>query len=284
MIDIRPLQSTDVPRCGEIMYLAFKTIAEQHNFPPDFPNSDVTSGMLGMLEESSVFDGFLAEEGSSIVGSIFVSRRSSVGGISVITVDPKSQSRAVGRQLMEVGMASLADQGHSRHQLIQAGYNSLSLCLYAKLGFIATDILSTMSGDPINFDIPGRVVRPASQEDADACNLLCRRVHGFDRASEVAGAIEQGLALVVEGDREFSGYTTGVGFTGHAVGKSNEDLKALIASADEFSGPGIIIPTTNGELFRWCLDNGLRVTQQLTLMDTEPTGRPNGSYWPGILC
>ena len=170
MIDIRPLQSTDVPRCGEIMYLAFKTIAEQHNFPPDFPNSDVTSGMLGMLEESSVFDGFLAEEGSSIVGSIFVSRRSSVGGISVITVDPKSQSRAVGRQLMEVGMASLADQGHSRHQLIQAGYNSLSLCLYAKLGFIATDLLSTMSGDPINFDIPGRVVRPANQEDADACS------------------------------------------------------------------------------------------------------------------
>ena len=284
MIEIRPVQSADVPRCGEIMYLAFKTIAEQHNFPPDFPNSDVTSGMLGTLEDASVFDGFVAEEGSSIVGSIFVSRRSSVGGISVITVGPETQNRAVGRQLMEVGMASLVDQGHTRHQLIQAGYNSRSLSLYAKLGFIATDLLSTMSGDPINIDIPGRVVRPARQEDADACNLLCRRVHGFDRAGEVAGAIEQGSASVVVGDREISGYTTGVGFAGHAVGKSNEDLKALIASVDEFSGPGIIIPTTNGELFRWCLDNGLRVTQQLTLMDTVPSGRPNGSYWPGILC
>ncbi len=48
MIDIRPVRAEDIPRCGEIMYLAFKTIADQHNFTPDFPNADVTSGMLGM--------------------------------------------------------------------------------------------------------------------------------------------------------------------------------------------------------------------------------------------
>ena len=284
MLDIRPVQAADIPRCGEIMYLAFKTIADQHNFPPDFPNADVTSGMLGMLNDAPVFDGFVAEEDGSIGGSIFVSKRSSVGGISVVTVDPESQNRAVGRQLMERGMASLADQGHARQQLIQAGYHSRSLCLYAKLGFIATDLLSTMTGEPIKVAIPGRVVRPANEDDVDACNLLCRQVHGFDRAGEVAGAIAHGTAAVVESDDGISGYTTGVGFAGHGVGASNEDLKALIASVEEFSGPGVIIPTTNGDLFRWCLENGLRVTQQLTLMDTEPSGPANGSYWPGILC
>ena len=266
------------------MYLAFKTIADQHNFPPDFPNADVTSNVLGMLNDAPVFDGFVAEEEGSILGSIFVSRRSSVGGISVITVDPELQNRSVGRQLMQAGISHLADQGHSRLQLIQAGYHSRSLCLYAKLGFIATDLLSTMVGDPINKVIPGRVVRPAKQEDADACNALCTQVHGFDRAGEVYGAIEQGMASVVESGEGISGYTTGVSFIGHGVGRSNEDLKALIVSAKELTGPGVMVPTTNGELFSWCLENGLRVNQQFTLMDTAPSGRPNGVYWPGILC
>jgi predicted N-acetyltransferase YhbS len=284
MIEIRPVQTADIRKCGEIMYQAFKAIAAQHNFPPDFPDADVTRGMLGMLNDAPNFDGFVAEENSTIYGSIFVSRRSPVGGISVVTVDPESQNRTVGRQLMRRGMVSLTDQGHTRQQLIQAGYHSRSLCLYAKLGFIATDLLSTMTGKPINNEIPGRFVRPANQDDADACNTLCLQVHGFDRAGEVSGAIANGTALVVEGDQGISGYTTGVGFAGHGVGASNVDLKALIASVDEFSGPGVIIPTTNGELFKWCLENGMRATQQLTLMDSKPSGPTNGYYWPGILC
>ena len=284
MSNIRPIETADIRRCGEIMYLAFKTIAEQHNFPPDFPNADVTSDVLGMLNSAPVFDGFVLEGEGSVSGSIFVSRRSSVGGISIVTVDPESQNRSVGRQLMQTGMSHLAEQGHTRQQLIQAGFHSRSLCLYAKLGFVATDLLSTMVGGPINKTIPGREVRPATQEDADTCNALCTKVHGFDRSGEVYGAIEQGTASVVESDQGISGYSTGVSFIGHAVGESNEDLKALIATAEEITNPGLMIPTTNGELFRWCLDNGLQVNQQLTLMDTEPSGPPNGVYWPGILC
>ena len=284
MIEIRPAQTADIRKCGEIMYQAFKTIADQHNFPPDFPNADVTSGMLGMLNDAPDFDGFVAEENGSIYGSIFVSRRSPVGGISVVTVDPDSQNHTVGRQLMKKGMKNLADQGHTRQQLIQAGYHSRSLCLYAKLGFIATDLLSTMTGKPIINDILGRLVRPAVQDDADACNSLCRQVHGFDRAGEVSAAIANGTGLIVEGDHGISGYSTGVGFAGHGVGVSNEDLKALITSVDEFSGPGVIIPTTNGELFKWCLENGMRVSQQLTLMDSKPSEPAKGAYWPGILC
>lgn len=284
MSNIRPIEASDIRRCGEIMYMAFKTIAEQHNFPPDFPNADVTSDVLGMLNEAPVFDGFVAEEEGRILGSIFVSRRSPVGGISVVTVDPESQNHSVGRQLMQAGMSHLGNQGHTRQQLIQAGYHTRSLCLYAKLGFVATDLLSVMVGAPDQREIPGRMVRPAKQEDADACNALCMKVHGFDRAGEVHGAIIQGSASVVESDHGISGYSTGVNFIGHAVGESNEDLKALLAATKEIANPGVMIPTTNGELFRWCLENGLRMNQQFTLMDTEPSGPPKGTYWPGILC
>ena len=281
---VRSAEPSDIPACGQAMYEAFRGIAEQHNFPPDFPSAEVAGGLLSMMLKAPDFDAFVAEEDGRVIGSIFVSRRSPVGGISVVTVDPNGQNRGVGRLLMQHGMKSLADRGHERQQLVQAGYHNRSLCLYAKLGFIATEMLSNMTGDPIRAEIPGRTVRPATEGDADACNRLCRRVHGFDRAGEVAGSIAQGAAAVVESDGRISGYTSGVGFVGHGVGETDEDLKALIASVDEFAGPGILIPTSNGELFRWCLENGLRLVQQMILMDTAPSGPPNGAYWPAVLC
>ena len=39
----------DAAACGTICYEAFKAIAEQHNFPPDFPASDMAVGLLTMV-------------------------------------------------------------------------------------------------------------------------------------------------------------------------------------------------------------------------------------------
>jgi hypothetical protein len=152
------------------------------------------------------------------------------------------------------------------------------------MGFTASEILSNLTGEPIRAKIAGRTVRRASEADALACDKLCRLVHGFDRHLEVVHAIARGTAAVVETDGRISGYTTGVGFVGHGIGETNEDLKALIASAKEFAGPGILIPTRNAELFGWCLQNGLRVVQQMLLMDTQPSSPPQGVYWPSVLC
>jgi len=282
--ELRTARRDDIPACGRAMYEAFTEIATRHNFPPDFPNAEAAGGLLGMMLDAPGFDAAVAEEDGEIVGSIFVSRRSPVGGISVITVDPGAQDRTVGRTLMQYGMELLATHGHERQQLIQAAYHNRSLCLYAKLGFVASDMLANMTGSPIERGPRDRSVRPATAADADACDMLCRKVYGFDRAGEVRGAIGQGTAAVVECAGRITGYTTGVGFVGHGVGERNDDLKALIASADQFAGPGILIPSSNGELFRWCLDNGLRVVQQMILMDTAPARPPRGAYWPAILC
>ena len=104
-----------------------------------------------------------------------------------------------------------------------------------------------------------------------------------DDEHEVAHAIARGTAAVVESNGRITGYTTGVGFVGHGVGETNEDLKALIASADGFSGPGILIPTGNGELFRWCLANNLRVVAQATLMTIGLYNEPAGAWLPSVL-
>jgi hypothetical protein len=147
-------------------------------------------------------------------------------------------------------------------RLVQAAYHSRSLALYAKLGFDVRETLSGMQGTPIRVPIPGHAIRTGAQADAAACNRLCLRVHGFDRAGEVADAIKQGTLRVVEHDARISGYTAGIGWFTHTLGESSSDLKALIGSATEYTGPGFLLPTRNAELFRRCLTHGLRVSSR----------------------
>lgn len=99
----------------------------------------------------------------------------------------------------------------------------------------------------------------------------------------VEPAIRQGVASVVERRGQISGYTTGIGFFGHAVAETTDDLKALIAAAPSFSGPGFLLPIRHSVLFRWCLEQGLRVVQPLTLMSIGPYQEPRGAYLPSIL-
>jgi hypothetical protein len=88
---------------------------------------------------------------------------------------------------------------------------------------------------------------------------------------------------VVERSGRITGYTTAIAFFGHSVCETTDDLKALIGSAKAFAGPGFLVPSRNGELMRWCLGRGLRVTQPLTLMTMGLYNEPAGAYLPSIL-
>jgi hypothetical protein len=92
---------------------------------------------------------------------------------------------------------------------------------------------------------PGYDVRPATPADSNACNQLCRKVHGFDRGGEFGDAISANTAVVVEHLGRIMGYATAIGFFAHAVAESNQDLKALIGAAPEFLVPGFLVPTQN---------------------------------------
>jgi len=88
---------------------------------------------------------------------------------------------------------------------------------------------------------------------------------------------------VVERDGRITGYTSGMAFFGHSVAETNADMQALIAASDAFGGPGILVPTRNAALFRWCLENGLRVVEPMTLMAMGLYNQPAGAFLPSIL-
>ena len=96
-------------------------------------------------------------------------------------------------------------------------------------------------------------------------------------------AIERGAATVVEHGGNITGYATVLGFFGHAVGETNEDIQALIGAAPAFLGLGFRVPTRNAELLRWCLQNGLRIVQPMTLMTMGDDREPRGAYLPSII-
>jgi hypothetical protein len=168
-------------------------------------------------------------------------------------------------------------------RLVQAGYHNRSLCLYTKLGFVTREPLSLLQGSKLNAKFAGYDVRPAEERDVEACNKLCREVHGFDRDRELRDAISAHSASVVEHSAEITGYATAIGFFAHAVARTNQDLKALIAAAAEFPGPGFLLPTRNHEVFGWCLNCGLKLVFQMTLMSIGLYNEPAGAYLPSIL-
>jgi predicted N-acetyltransferase YhbS len=282
-MNIRAADKADAQMCGRILYDAFTNLAKQHNFPPDFPSSEIATGLASRLIEAAGFYGVVAEEDGSIVGSNFMDERSPIFGIGPISVAPKVQNRAIGRSLMGAVLDRAAAQKAVGVRLVQAGYHSRSLCLYTKLGFVTREPLSLLQGPTLSARFVGYDVRPAEERDVEGCNKVCRAVHGFDRDRELRDAIRVRSATVVEHLREITGYATAIGFRGHAVARTNDDLKALIGAATEFPGPGFLLPTRNHDVFDWCLNSELKLVYQMTLMSTGLYNEPAGAYLPSIL-
>jgi len=281
-VTLRPATPADVEPCGRICYDAFTTISRKHNFPPDFPSPDVATGFLRWLFGHPRFYCVIAEQDGRVIGSNCLDERDAIAGVGPITVDPTVQNAAVGRRLMQAVLDRATESNAAGVRLVQAAFHNRSLSLYAKLGFDVQEPLACIQGEPLQQAIPGFDVRPAAPADVDACNRLCRRVHGLERGNELRDMIDQGMASVVERDGRITGYASTVGFFGHAVGETNGDIEALIAGAPAFHGPGFLLPTRNADLFRWCLENGLRVTQPMTLMSRGPYQSPFGAFLPSI--
>lgn len=281
-VTIREAVDADWEEAGRICYEAFATLADEHGFPHDFPTVAAAAEPIRWLINHPRIYSVVAERDGRIVGSNFLDERGTISAIGPISVDPAAQDHHVGRMLMDAVLARAHAQHSPGVRLLQIAYHNRSLSLYAKLGMEVRGSFAAMHGSPIRTRMPGYDVRPATLDDEYACNSLCLRVHGHERAGEVHEAIEAGTARVVERLGRITGYTTKVDYFAHSVAETNDDLRALICEAEDFGTPGFLVPLANNDLFRWCLDRGLRVFFVLTMMTTGLYQEPEGAYMPSV--
>lgn len=280
---VRSATPDDSSACGQICYEAFSKLSAKHGFPCDFPGPEAATDVLSMMFSNPGFYCVVAESGGRVVGSNCLDERSLIAGIGPITVDSGTQNVGVGRKLMQVVMDRARERHPAGMRLVQAAYHNRSLSLYTTLGFDVREPLSCVQGRTIDRNVPGCLVRPAQPGDLEACNALSRRVHGFDRGTELADGIQRKAACVVERAGRITGYATALALFGHATAESTQDMQALIASAESFGGSGILVPSRNSALVRWCLANGLQVVQPMTLMSIGLYNEPAGAWLPSIL-
>ena len=282
-VTIRRATPEDAPACGQICYEAFHKINTDHGFPPDVPVPEAGVGMLTQIFSTPGFYCLVAEADGRVIGSNCMDERDAIAGIGPITVDPKTQNRGAGRMLMDAVLDRARERNFVGVRLVQAAFHNRSLSLYTTLGFDVREPLSVFQGPAIKKSYDGFVVRKAAMSDLAQCNQVAMRVHGLHRGGELAAAIQQGTATVVERHGRITGYASALAFSGHAVAETNADLQAIIAAAEAFGGPGMLVPSRNSELFRWCLANGLRVVEPMTLMSLGLYNEPKGAFLPSIL-
>ena len=224
----------------------------------------------------------VAEQNGKAIGSNCLDERTPIAGIGPITIDPAAQNRAVGRQLMQAVMTRATERKFAGIRLVQAASTIV------RSRYMRSSVSWCVSRCPVcrgrqfrkycrgtRFGPRERETsRPATTYVSESTATTWGRTHD---------AIQQGTAVVVEYGGNVTAYASSVAFFGHAVGETNEDLKALIAAAPAFQGSGILVPTRNAGLFRWCLENGLRVVQPMTLMTVGLYNEPAGAYLPSIL-
>ncbi|MDZ8090065.1 MAG: GNAT family N-acetyltransferase [Nostoc sp. DedQUE12b] len=284
LVTLREGRPDDALPCGTIFCQAFRDIAQQHGLTPDIPSAESGVGRLTeLLAHPAVYSVVAEASDGCVIGSNFLWEADTIVGVGPITVDPAVQNASVGRSLMEHVLQRSKEKQYAGVRLVQIAYNNCSLALYTKLGFDVREPLAAFQGQLLGLTIPGRSVRPATESDMSACNQLCYHIHGHDRAGELKAAVGRGTATVVEYDGRVSGYATEIGFLGHAVGENNEDLKALITAAPAFTGKGFLLPMRNADLFRWCLKQGLRITETARLMSLGLYNEPAGAFLPSIL-
>ncbi len=281
-VRVREAVHGDWVEAGRICYEAFATLADRHGFPHDFPTVAAASEPIRWLIDHPRIHAVVAESDGRIIGSNFLDERGTISAIGPISVDPAAQDMRAGRMLMEAVLERARQQRAPGVRLLQIAYHNRSLGLYARLGMDVRGSFAAMHGEPIRRAMPGYAVRPAVTADQAVCDALCTRVHGHSRSGELREAIESGDARVVERLGRITGYTTRIGYFAHSVAETNDDLRALICASDDYGTPGFLVPLANGDLFRWCLANGLRVFFVTNMMTIGLYQQPEGAYLPSV--
>ena len=278
-IKIREAKTSDIEACGRIMFESFRWIAERHRFPPELPSIEYATRIATSCITQPTTFGVVAERDGLIVGSNFIDERDTILGIGPVSVDVSIHEQGIGRRLME----AVLERGKDAHgiRLVQDSFNTVSLALYASMGFEAKEPLVFMEGKPRSKPFPEVKVRRLKKRDLKDCEELCLRVHGITRTNELKDVLKQSSAFVLLREGQLTAYTSAVAYWGHGVAETDEDMKALLlgVGATRQEPLEFIVPIRQAKFFQWCLSEGFRMVKPMTLMALGHYQAPLGRFF-----
>jgi Acetyltransferase (GNAT) domain len=205
-----------------------------------------------------------------------------VAVIGPLTVHPTAEGGGIGRKLMNAAVIQAHKRNHDQIRLVQSPSHIRSFVLYTKCGFTLREPLFLIQGQPLKDDNNRSARQVLDDNDISMCNELCKSAYGFSRDLELRQAVDQGVAFMIEQDGAVIGYAAGIGILCHAVAKSNDDLKTLIANASTILGPGFLVPGRNHEIINWLLENGFKIGWPANLMTIGPYQEPLMPFLPSL--
>jgi len=281
---IRAACAGDAAACAATAYAAHARVSAIHNFPSELPTLQIATRFIRSKLENPRCRGYVAQKDGYVVGSVFVTGVADcpVGAIGPLTVEPIHEG-GVGAALMQEAVAEAARMGIAQLRLIQSPAHLRSLALYTKAGFDLREPLLVVTNTALTHAIVHSGLRRATLGDISDCASLCRNVYGFARTVELNEAISNDTAMVLERKDRIVGYACSIGFRGHAVASTVEDLIALIAHAPKSLGAGVFIPMRNGALLRWLFHSGARALWPAAILSIGDFHEPTIPYLPSML-
>lgn len=284
-IQLRPATPADAGQIAPIIKAAFDGIADRHNFPHDFPNLEHATNVANWCCGDPTVWGVVAEQKGKIIGSNFLHEGNEIAGVGPITVDPNVQATGVGRQLME----AVIERGLRAPgiRLVQDAFNTVSMSLYAVLGFDIKEPLVLIAGKIEGEAAAGYEVRRMEESDFADCDRLHRQIHGFSRLHDIGQNSQIFQSFVALRENRIVAYASAPNFwqANHAVAETEADLHAaLIGAANLTDQPlSLLLPTRQASLFRWCLSKKMRVVKPMSLMAMGAYEDPKGAFLPSVL-
>ena len=281
---IRPAVAGDSTACAATAYAAHARVSAIHNFPSELPTLAIATRFIRSKLENPRCRGYVAEKNGCVIGSIFVTAVDDcpAGAIGPLTVEPAYEG-GVGAALMQEALTEAARMDIEQVRLIQSPTHLRSLSLYMKAGFDLREPLLVVTSTALAHAPDKSGMRRAALSDKTDCACLCRKAYGFARTTELNEAIGNSTAMVLERNDRIVGYACSVGFRGHAVAGTVEDLMILLAHTPKSQGAGIFIPARNGALLRWLFRNGARALWPAALWSIGDFHEPTVPYVPSML-
>ncbi len=196
---LRPMRADDAPAVHE---LARRSFGELYPEPPETPERrrGALLRITHLIETDP--DGAVVAERSdgTLEGAALALRREGLWGLSLLAVDPGTQSRGTGSRLLA---AALATADGARGAIILSSKDPRALRLYARAGFAVHPVLEA-SGPMRRRPAWPSTVRPGGLEDRPLMERVDRVVRGAAHGPDIEVSLEQGSSLFVLPERGYA--------------------------------------------------------------------------------